>query len=351
MTNKGLSDSNDVTMSQKHLDKILKLQQDQEKSRQEEYQLLKEHLAQMNILLAEMIKVNETGSTVAATKKTIPFHTGSETAGQLNTAPSNPDGYPTIINIYSQNDSRPIQHMTLVNDGPGEIFFIVAHSKIDFSTKEAHLNVNDQRELFNVFEVRLRSNLPLTTFRLIEGIFRTGSFAPATKANTEIRPTIQPNEKLKAFVLSADFTPPIVPIVPPVPAVYLGPSFHAPIAPGVTLQLTDIETFLNMPYIVPQGFILETFSTLTTFTTPWTLRGYYELAPTTGVYNLAFTLPSVARSDIQWLLNVNIISSQVVDPFGAPAGGRGILFTITNDDLANNMIGEIDIIMILRQLI
>lgn len=173
------SNSDNTVLSQKYLDKIVKMQQDQEKARQQEYELLQMHLSQMNILLDQLISVSGSGSTVAATKKFVPFQTGSQQAGQLLIKPPNQDGYHTRVNVYKINDNRTVPHMTLINDGPGEIFFINSYGNDVFNSEEGHLNVNDQRELFNVYDIRLRSTLPLTTFRLIEGIFRTGSTAPS----------------------------------------------------------------------------------------------------------------------------------------------------------------------------
>lgn len=288
-------------------------------------------------------------STIARPKKSIPYNSTKQISTITTTTPSSPDGYTVIEDIYANNNMRPIPVMELGNDGPGTLYCIIASSSKEGFGPEERLNVGDIRKLFNVYEIRLRTDVPLTRYRLVEWEIITGSFARAYKANTEIRPTLQDNEKIKAFICSSDVSPALIPIVPPIPAVYLGPSFHAPIAAGATIQLTDIETFVNMPYIIPEGYILETFSCLAAFTRDWTLKGYYELTPGTGVYNLAFTLPSSVRGSIQWILNVNVISTAVVDPTGAPVGGRGILFTITNDDAVNTMIGEIDIIMILRK--
>lgn len=284
-------------------------------------------------------------------QKSIPY-SSEVTIPNPTSAPTNENdttGY-TIENVYNNNGNKVIERMTLVCDGPGRVFYRVVDGKMKVNQSEETLNVGDQRPLFNVYEVRLRTNVPLTAYRLYEGEFRTGSFARSYKANTEVRPTLQSNEKIKTFSLGADSSPVLVPIVPPVPAVYLGPSFHAPIGPGVTTQFVDIETGLNMPYIVPQGYILEAFSALADFTTNWTLRGYYELIPGSGIYNHTFVIPVSQRGAVNWVLNINPISTEVLDPTGASAGGRGVLFTVTNDDPVNNMVGEIDIIMLLRKL-
>ncbi len=347
------SESNNIVLPQKYLDKILKLQQDQDIFRKEDFALLRENLGQMNIFLDQLIKINESGSTVSATKKSIVFQTGSQEVGQLNTPPSNPENYPTIINIYSQNDSRPIPHMTLINDGPGQLFFIVAHSKTDISSKEFTVNVNDQRELFNVYEIRCRANLPLTTFRLIEGIFRTGSFSPTAKANVEIRPTLQPNEM--RVELDATFDNAVATIDITLPAAqtlvpnYILSTFMPPLPPGQTATLVDLATGLSMPYTVPEGFIVEFFSIFGNLSTDYTVRSYIELIP--GEFTLFTVLPSSIRgTPFNLILNVNQFNTQGIDPLGAPVGGRRVLTTITNDDPFNNMIGDYNISTILRRL-
>ena len=348
------SESNNIVMPQKYLDKIVKLQQDQDKFRQDEFELLITQLSQLNILLDQLIKISESGSTVAATKKTIVYQTGSQEAGQLNTQPSNPAGYPTIIDIYAQNNSRPIPHMTLINDGPGQIFYIVAHSKTDISAKEFTLNVNDQRELFNVFELRFRANLPLTTFRLIEGIFRTGSFSPTAKANIEIRPTLQPNETRVEFDAVFDNAVAAINITLPAPQVliplYILPTFMAPLPPGQTATMVNLSTGLSMPYTIPEGFIIEFFSIFGNMSTDFTIRMYISLIP--GTFTLFTTLPASSRGPpINLILNVNQFTTAGLDPGGAPSGGRQVLTTITNDDPFNNMIGDFNIAAILRRLI
>jgi len=349
--------SNNITISQKYLDKIVKLQQDQEKVRQEEYALLREHLGQMNILLSELVKVTSTGSTVAATKKIIPFHTGSQLVGQLvippsiDTPPPNPDDYPTQINIYAQNDNKPIQHMTLIDDGPGEIFFVVGYSETDVNRKEGHLNVNDQRELFNVYQIRMRSTLPETKFRLIEGIFRTGSFAPNTAANVVITPTVQSNEKIKQFSRKLDIADPVISITPPQTANFILPSFATPLPPGQTIQPVDTETGVPMPFIIPEGHIIEAFSLDVNFNTDFTIRFYVEIIP--NRYTLFEIFPSSNRGiPLNFTVNMAFPFSTEfqIDPTGAPPRGRGLLFTITNDDPFNNMVGGADFNTILRKL-
>lgn len=349
--------SNDITIHQKYLEKIVKMQQDQEVARQQEYELLTTHLAQMNVFLDRLISVSGSGSTVAATKKTIPFQTGSQTAGQLNQQPDNPDLYPTRVDVYSINDSKVISHMTLINDGPGDIFFIGAYAKNIFNVQEGHLNVNDQRELFNVYEIRLRSTLPKTTFRLIEGIFRTGSFAPQTKANVEIRPSIQPNEKQKVFDTFFDIAIPNITITQPTVqnliANFIRPAFMAPLPPGATAAFVDTETGFPMPFTIPAGSILETFAFYGNTSTDYTLRNYVEFKELTpGQFTLFNTLPMSNRGTMfgNQVLNLNIFSTQAIDTFGAPPGGRRVLLTVTNDDPFNNLIGDIFFTSILRQL-
>jgi len=321
------------------------------------YTTLKSSLDDMNKTLVNILRINEGNSTNPSKKKTIPYNTESIPVGQLNTKPSNPDDYPTKINLYIVNN-KVIPHMTLINDGPGDVYFVAAYENNQISDSEGHLNVNDQRELFNVYEIRLRSDLPQTTFRLTEGVFRTGSFAPQTKANTEIRPTLQANEKIKEFGILMDKrilpVPPDpfgkIPITPPLSVVYSNVAFIDPIAAGVTYQLFDLETALPMPYIVPAGCVLESFVILWNFTVNSTLRIYFQPHPPLPIYNLNFTIPISARLLPNLVLNANIISTRLVDPFGAPPTGRGVLLTVTNDDSSAVMVGELYILMILRQL-
>lgn len=347
------SDSNNVTMPQKYLDKIVKMQQDQEKARKEEFELLRMSLSQMSILLDQMIKISESGSTVASGKKFVPFQTGSQDVGQLNTPPSNPDDYPTRIEVYAINSNMVVPHMTLINDGPGNVFFISAYSKQVSSTKEEHLNVNDQRELFNVYELRLRSDLPTTTIRLIEGIFRTGSTAPQTKINVEIRPTPQTNEKRVEFDALFDITVPTITISSPSANIltpnYILSTFMAPLPPGQTATLVNLATGLSMPFTIPEGSIVEFFSIFGNTTTDNTVRFYIELIP--GEFTLFTVLPSSNRGlPINIILNVNQFTTFGIDPNGAPAGGRKVLTTITNDDPFNDMIGDYNIAAILRRI-
>ncbi len=354
--------SNDITIQQKYLDRIVRLQQDQEAVRQQEFELLRMHLAQMNVLLDKLISVSGSGSTVASTKKTVPFQTGSQSVGQLvippsiETPPANPDSYPTSVDVYKINDNRIVPHMTLINDGPGEIFFINAYAKDVFNEREGHLNVNDQRELFNVYEIRLRSTLPKTTFRLIEGIFRTGSTAPQTKINVEIRPSIQANELELVFTNTFDNQVPTITITVPTvqtfAADYSLPFVLPPLPPGATSTLIEQFSALPMPFTIPEGFIFEAFVLFSNINVDFTLRNYFELVQGSNVYSLTTVFPIAARGSgtINGIFNINEFSSTAIDPFGAPVGGRKILLTVTNDDPFNNAIGDIDFLGILRQL-
>lgn len=346
---------------QKYLEKIVKMQQDQEGARQQENELLRMHLAQMNILLDQLVKVGESGSTVAATKKTIPFQTGSQSVGQLNNPPTNPDLYPTRVDVYSINDSRTISHMTLINDGPGDVFFISAYAKNVFNLQEGHLNVNDQRELFNVYEIRLRSTLPKTTFRLIEGIIRTGSFAPQTKASVEIRPTLQANEQLLILDAIFDNAVPTITITSPtvqtLVANYSRPAFQPPLPPGATATFTNVATGAPMPFLIPTGFIAEFFAWFGNTSTDCTARFYAEPVPNSAsifgstVFTLFSVVPFSNRGiPFNFVPNINFYSTQFFDPNGAPPPGRFSLATITNDDPFNSMIGDPFIVAILRQL-
>ena len=354
------SDLNNVVL-QKYLDKIAKMQQDQEKSIIEEFQLLRANLSQMNIILDRLAKINESGSTVASGKKIVPFQTGSQSVGQLDNPPTNPDDYPTRVDVYSINSNKVIPHMTLINDGPGEVFFINAYSKNVFNIQEGHLNVNDQRELFNVYEIRLRSNLPQTTFRLIEGIFRTGSFAPQTKANVENRPSVQTNEVLKVFDAVFDNPVPTITITSPTVqtliANYGFTSFQNPLPPGKTATFVDTATGLTMPFLIPTGFILEAFAFFGNTSTECTIRIWAEPIPGSAaifgstIFTLRSALPFSSRGrPIEPQLNINFFSTEQIDPRGAPFPGRFALFTVTNDDPFNDMIGDPFFVAILRQL-
>lgn len=338
------------------LEKMQKLQQNQEKIREEEYTLLKRHLAQMNMLLERLIRISESGSTIASGKKIVPFHTGSQTAGQLLTRPTNPDEYPTRVDIYAINNNRVIPHMTLINDGPGDIFFINAYAKNVFNEEEGTLRVNDQRELFNVYEIRLRSTLPNTTFRLIEGIFRTGSFAPGTRANIEIRPEVQANQILKDFTITFDNFVPITITSPTVQTLSVdqtpfGLLSQPPLPPGATAALVDAATGLPMPFLVPEGFGIEIFGIFINMSTDFTLRSYFEFVPGSGFFTENATFPGSSRGAvIGQSLNLSFFSTQSIFPFGALPGGIKVIATITNDDPFNNMIGDIDLLAILSRL-
>lgn len=341
-----------VVSLQKYIDKMTKMQQDRDKAREQEYQLLQMHLGQMNVLLNELIKVSGSGSTVASTKKLIPFQSGSQDVVQQLVPPPNPDDYATRIDVYKINSNRTIPHMTLINDGPGDIFFISSYSNNQFNTREEHLHVNDQRELFNVYELRLRSTLPTTTIRLIEGIFRTGSTAPQTKINVEVRPTLQTNELRVEFDALFDIPVPSITITSPFVQT-LTPNYiitlQAPLPPGATATLVNLATGSTMPFTVPEGFIIEFFSIFANMSTDFTVRFYIEFIP--GEFTLTTVLPASNRGvTFNLVLNVNQFTTQAFDPLGAPAGGRQTLATITNDDPFNNMIGDYNIAAILRRI-
>lgn len=289
--------------------------------------------------------------------RSVPYNSVTTFQNATPTKPTDPGGYPAVEDVYSSmaaespdHNGRPLSSMSLVNDGPGTVYFINMDGHEKFSQEEEVLNVGDIRPLHNVYEIRLRTDIPLTRYRLVENNIHTGSFARAYKANTEIRPTVAANEKIKVFSASFDNATNPLPIVPPVPATYLSPQYHAPLAAGAWQQLTDTETGLLMPFIVPQGYILEAFAVLFSATTNFTLRAFYELLPGTGVYNLIIVIPFLARSTPTFLLNINPISTQFVDPNGANPT-RGVIFTITNDDAAAVLIGEVDILLILRRLV
>lgn len=342
---------------QKYMDKMVKLQQDQEKNLQQELELLRTSLAQTNSLLDQLVKINESGSTIAAGKKIVPFHTGSELVGQQVIPPTDPDQYPTKIDVYSINSNKVIPHMTLINDGPGEIFFINAYAKNVFNEKEGHLNVNDQRELFNVFEIRLRATLPLTTIRLIEGIFRTGGIAPNTIANTTIRPTLQTNQILKDFTIQFDLDVPITITVPTVQNFAVDPTplglvNQPPLPPGETATPVDSSTGLPLPFTVPAGFNIELFGVFINMSTDYTVRSYFRFPfSPPGTFTRFPTWPSSNRGITpNESLNLSFFSTSLIFPAGAPPGGIDTMITITNDDPLNNMIGDLDILAILSRL-
>lgn len=280
--------------------------------------------------------------------KSIPFNSGEVTIPNATAKPADPSGYPEVQDIFAiYNHTLPV--MQLVNDGPGTIFFVLVKNEMETSTIEELLNVGDRRPLFNVYKVLMRTDTPLTQYRLVEGSLLVSSTAKTYKINTEIRPTLANNETEKGFAASFDNNPAFIPGTL-IPATYLGPSFHAPLVAGATALLVDVATGLNLPFIIPKGYILEAFSVLLGLTTNFTIRSYFELVPGSGVYNLAFTIPGSSMMMPMYYLNLNIMSTQIIDPNGAPALGRGVIFTITNNDNAAAMIGEVDFLLILRKL-
>lgn len=351
------NDQIDNTDIYKILNKIYKLQDSQQDAEQEEISVLKQHLGQMSDILSKLATSSSTNINIAEGQKSIPYSKSNSVNTVQLTKPTNPDNYTEIINVYAENGSRYIQHMTIVNDGPGNIYFVVAHSKNDISAQEILLNVNDQRELFNVYEVRLRVTLPLTSYRLTEGVFRTGSFAPQTKANVEIRPTLQTNEKQKVFDAFFDVASPDITITQPtiqnLTANFIRPAFMTPLPPGKTAAFVDTETGSPMPFTIPAGSISENFAFYGNTSTDYTLRNYVEFPEFfPGQFTLFNTFPMSNRGSLfgNQILNLNVFSTQALDPFGAPPGGRRVLLTVTNDDPFNNLIGDIFFVTILRQL-
>lgn len=291
-------------------------------------------------------------------KKSIPY-SSEITIQNSTTAPINENditGY-TLENVYNNNNNKIIERMTLICDGPGKIFYRVVDGKLKVNVSEETLNVGDQRTLFNVYEVRLRTDIPLTKYRLYEGEFRAGSFARAYKANTEIRPTLQANEKLKIFGLTFDDN--INPIPITVPAVNplltnnaATVTFFSPLAPSATAAMVDTETGLATPYLVPTGYILETFALIGVANTDFTARVWFQIIPGVEVYTISDTVPLSLRGNINSIVafNLNFISTELLDPSGAVSPGRKIVLTVTNDDNVNYMIGSLGIIAILRRL-
>ncbi len=343
--------NNDQTDISKILSKIYKLQSNQDNAHQEEYALLKENLDQMNVLLGKLTSSMSTNINIAEGQKTIPYSKSNIINTVQSTKPSNPDSYTEIINVYAENGSRPVQHMTIVNDGPGNIYFVTAHAKIDISTQEVLLSVNDQRELFNVYEVRLRVTLPLTSYRLVEGVFRTGSFAPQTKANVEVRPSIQSNQLLKDFTMAFDNTLTTAtfdsPITQDITVDFTQSSVRPPLPRGQTAVYVDSVNNSPMPATIPAGFQAELFGLFTNFNTDFTARGYLELTPGTDIYIPTVIEPCSPRGlHINNSPNLFFFSSAGMDPDGAPSPGRKFVVAITNDDPFNSMIGSSDLIIV-----
>lgn len=351
-----------ATIPQKYLEKILKLQQDQDKSRQKEYEESLEELKNITGLLTQLNSFIGTNINIAKTKRSIAYHSGAvEVQTALLNKPSNPDNYTVIVDIYAQNSSRPIQQMTLINDGPGDLYFIVSQSKDVFSQNEGLLHPNDIRMLFNVYEVRLRVTQPLTVFRLLEGEMRTGSFSPTSKANVEIRLSIQTNEKIKFFDALFDINVPDITIkLPAVQTLFANygiVSYMPPLPPGQTATLVDTESGLSMPYLIPTGYILEAFDFTGNLSTDSTIRVYLEPIVNSKaifgqtIFSLRSTLTLANRGPtINLVSNLNAYSTVGIDPTGAPAPGRYTLFTITNDDPFYNTIGNVFFRAVIRKL-
>lgn len=345
------NDQIDNTDIYKILNKIYKLQDGQHGVEQEEISALNTQLGEMNILLAKLITSTSTNINIAEGQKPIPYSKSNIVTTVQTTKPSNPDSYTEIINVYAENGSRPVQHMTIINDGPGNIYFIAAYATIGISAQEIILNVNDQRELFNVYEIRLRVTLPLTSYRLAEGIFRTGSFAPQTRANVEVRPSIQSNQILKDFTMAFDniltsetFQSPITQTIT---VDFASSSVRPPLPRGQTAVYVDSSTGFPMPAIIPVGFQAELFGLFTNFNTDFTARGYLELTPGTDIYIPTVIEPCSPRGlHINNSPNLFFFSSTGLDPHGAPSPGRKFVVAITNDDPFNSMIGSSDLIIV-----
>jgi hypothetical protein len=337
-------------------ERLLEMIKKLEENRQKEYDDLAKQLKEMNTSLKQLNKFIATNINTALGQKSIPYQSGRVSIPSvLLEKPSNPDDYTIQVNVYAENNSRPVERMTMINDGPGDIFFITAVSRDQFGQNEEVLHPNDLRMLFNVYEIRLRTNLPLTTFRLIEGEMRTGSFAPGTKANIEIRPEIQANEVLKNFYLIFDVKGQPINITSPtvqnLVANYVG--VFDPLPPGNTAAFVDLTTGIPMPFTIPEGFIAEAFSYLGNFSTDFTLRNWVELVPGSDIFFNQGVIPASNRGyPFNFVPNLaSQFSTDILDPEGAPSPGRKTLFTITNDDPFNNMIGFGLFEVILRRLV
>lgn len=312
--------------------------------------------------------------------KSIFYNTGHVIIKKASTSPpDSTDNYPSVQDVYANNNQNPIEVMTLMNHGPGNLFYILRDKSQTFSATEEILHVGESRILFNVYEIRARTDIPNTEYHLVEGELRAASFSRNYKNFVENRIVLQQNEaNLSIQILfDTDINPivttlPVAPINVPNPGPF--PTFNAanireaPLGPGLTAGfiaaniLSDNIAITNeisaaqpaafpfmLPFIIPKGYIAEGFLFTINTSTNCTVRSYLDLVP--GTFTLSQTVPLSARGNgLNLALNINFISTQVIDPTGAPTGGRRFMVTITNDDTVNNMIGTADFELIIRKL-
>lgn len=288
--------------------------------------------------------------------KSIFYNTGHVTISTSSASPpGNVDNYPAIENVYSKNNQNPIEVMTLMNHGPGSLFYILRDKYQRFTRTEEILEPDESRILYNVYEIRLRTDVPQTEYHLVEGRVLVGGSSVPRKVFVEVRVSLQPNETFKNFGINFDNQPANINITIPaaqvVPIDYTALLTQNPLLPGQVATLLDFGTGLAMPFTIPEGYIFEAFELFVNFSTQTTMRNYFELVPGSGVFTLTNTFPFNARGDaINQNLNISFFSSEGIDPLGAPPGGRRILITVTNDDAVNSTIGDVEFLVVLRQL-
>lgn len=346
----------------KDLGKILKLQQQPpgEVDESKTNQMLLNYMSMQNEILSRLLDYIENSTTYLGRKKSVPYGTSVVQIPIVQLQPPATDSdYAVIINVYAQNSMKPIAQMNLINEGPGNLFFKVVYANNVISANELELRPNEVRVLFNVYEIRMRTDLYLTGYRLVEEELRTGSLSPSVKNYIEIRPILTANEKLKIFSVVLDNKTPTLIIQRPPPVQILNvdfslSSFQNPLPPGNTATLTDFETGLRMPYTVIGGSILEAFSVIANLNTDTSIRIFVEADPVTypGIYTLAYNFPISPRGvPFQLQLNISQISTAIFDPNGAPATGRSLILTLTNDDPFNSTVGDFSFTAILRRII
>ena len=298
-------------------------------------------------------------------KKSIPYNSGLVSiASVLRTQPPDPSGYTVTENVYANNNNKPIPQMYFINSGPGNIYYVVFENAEKFSNNEEMLSPGERRVLYNVFEIRMRTDMPLTRYRLVENEMSIGSFSNTFKNYVENRVVLQPNEFGCEFEVLFDTD------INPVPGTAL-PTDNSlfirqnPLAAGASAFFTNTIIYppsrvasspfsaivlpAPMPFTIPTGWIAEGFAFCGLMSRNFSLRDWMDVVPGSGVYTLLQTWTFPARSSVILTHNFNIVSTQYLDETGAPSP-RNFIFTITNDDAANTMIGHFGIDVILRRL-
>jgi hypothetical protein len=351
--------SDDITSIRKSLDKILKLQQPDEGEELKTNKMMLNYMSMQNEILSRLLDYIENSTTYLGRKKSVPYGTGIVQIPIVQLEPpANDNDYAVIINVYAQNNMKPISQMNLVNEGPGNIFFKAAYAYNVVSSEETELRPNEIRSLFNVYEIRMRTDLYLTGYRLLEEDIHTGSLSSSIKNYIEVRPVLTANEKLKIFSAVFDNQTPTLVIQQPSPTQTLAvdfsmASFQTPLIPGRSATLIDFETGVRMPYTVIYGSILEAFSVMSNLNTDASIRIFVETDPilTPGIYTLVYNFPISSRGvPFQLQLNISQISTAIFDPNGAPPPGRSLVVTITNDDPFNSTVGDFSFTAILRRI-